>query len=107
MTRPAQWTASSHYQELTSFRSAFNSPDRPSAKRRLEEIASDYTRSAPKLTAWIKENLPQGFTGFSLPVAHQRARTGQQETPAPHAQRRTLSQRNVAAPIGQYAADQV
>lgn len=53
-------------------RTVFNSPDLPSARRRLKEIVADYAATAPKLAAWMEENLPQGFTIFSLPLAHQR-----------------------------------
>lgn len=53
-------------------RTVFNSPDLPSAQRRLKEIVADYATTAPKLAAWMEENLPQGFTIFSLPLAHQR-----------------------------------
>ena len=53
-------------------RSVFASPDRPSAERRLREIVTTYTPSAPKLAAWLEENLAQGFTVFALPQAHQR-----------------------------------
>lgn len=55
-----------------SIRTVFNSPDLPSAQRRLKEVVADYTASAPKLAAWMEENLPQGFTIFSLPLPHQR-----------------------------------
>lgn len=53
-------------------RSVFNCPDRASAERRLKEIVAPYAPGAPKLAAWMEENLPQGFTVFSLPAAHQR-----------------------------------
>jgi Transposase and inactivated derivatives len=53
-------------------RTVFNSPDLPSAQCRLKEVAADYAATAPKLAAWMEENLPQGFTIFSLPLAHQR-----------------------------------
>jgi putative transposase len=53
-------------------RTVFNSPDLPSAQRRLKEVAADYATTAPKLAAWMEENLPQGFTAFALPTAHQR-----------------------------------
>ncbi len=53
-------------------RSILNSPDLPAAELRLKKICSQYTKTAPKLAAWMEENLPQGFTVFSLPVAHQR-----------------------------------
>jgi transposase-like protein len=53
-------------------RSVFHSPDRPHAERRLREIVADYAPTAPKLAAWMEENLPQGFTVLTLPAAHQR-----------------------------------
>ena len=53
-------------------RSVFDSPDRASADRRLKEIVARYAVSAPKLAAWMEENLPQGLTIFSLPVGHQK-----------------------------------
>ena len=31
-----------------------------------------YAPSAPKLAAWMEENLPQGLTILSLPAAHQK-----------------------------------
>ena len=53
-------------------RSVFNSPDRPAAERRLKEVVARYAQSAPKLSAWMEANLPQGFSAFALPLAHQR-----------------------------------
>lgn len=53
-------------------RSVFNSPDRAHAERRLKEISASYQQSAPKLSAWMEENLPQGLAVFALPTAHQR-----------------------------------
>jgi transposase-like protein len=53
-------------------RSVFDNPDRPSAQRRLKEVVARYATSAPKLAAWMEENLPQGLTILSLPVAHQK-----------------------------------
>lgn len=53
-------------------RSVFDSPNRPAAELRLKEIVAHYAKSAPKLAAWMEENLPQGFSIFALPVAHQK-----------------------------------
>ena len=53
-------------------RSVFNCPNRPAAERRLQEIVSAYAVPAPQLSAWLENNLPQGFTVFALPPAHQR-----------------------------------
>ena len=52
-------------------RSVFDSPSRPAAEARLKEIVAHYANSAPKLAAWLEENLPQGLTVFGLPAAHQ------------------------------------
>ncbi|HVX56822.1 MAG TPA: IS256 family transposase [Candidatus Saccharimonadales bacterium] len=52
-------------------RTVFNSPDRPSAEARLKELVTQYASSAPKLATWLETNLPQGFTVFGLPPAHQ------------------------------------
>jgi putative transposase len=51
-------------------RSVFECSTRPAAEQRLKEIVTRYTKSAPKLARWMEENLPQGFTVFTLPAAH-------------------------------------
>jgi putative transposase len=53
-------------------RGVFDCPDRASAEGRLKDLVAHYALSAPKLAAWMEENLPQGFTVFALPPAHQR-----------------------------------
>jgi transposase-like protein len=53
-------------------RSVFDSPSRSAADQRLKEIVVHYRASAPKLAAWLEENLPQGLTVFALPGAHQK-----------------------------------
>lgn len=53
-------------------RSIFNSPDHASAQARLKSVVARYATQAPKLAAWMEENLPQGFTVFTLPTSHQR-----------------------------------
>ena len=53
-------------------RSVFESASGPAAEQRLKEIVTHYTKSAPKLATWLEENLPQGFTVFTLPAAHQK-----------------------------------
>ena len=52
--------------------SVFECTSRPAAEQRLKEIIAHYAKSAPKLVAWLEENLPQGFTVFTLPAAHQK-----------------------------------
>jgi len=53
-------------------RSIFDCPNHPAAAGRLKEIVTHYAKSAPKLVAWMEENLPQGFAVFALPVEHQK-----------------------------------
>jgi transposase-like protein len=53
-------------------RSVFEAPSRQAAEQRLKEIVAYYAKPAPKLAAWLEENLPQGFTVFALPAAHQK-----------------------------------
>ena len=59
-------------QVAADIRSVFNSADRPSAERRLKELVAASSTSAPKLAAWLEANLPEGFTVFAFPSAHQR-----------------------------------
>ena len=33
---------------------------------------TSYSVTAPKLAAWLEENLPQGFAVFAFPSSHQR-----------------------------------
>lgn len=53
-------------------RTVFNSPDATSAQRRLKDVVASYAESAPKLAAWMEENIPQGLAIFALPPAQQR-----------------------------------
>ncbi len=41
-------------------------------ERRLKELIASYSASAPKLASWLETALPEGFTVFALPAAHQR-----------------------------------
>jgi transposase-like protein len=53
-------------------RALFNAPDREEAQRLLGKAVEKYVASAPKLAAWMEENLPEGFSVFALPEAHRR-----------------------------------
>jgi len=55
-----------------SIRAIFNCPDRASAQLRLQETVARYAKSAPKLAAWMEENISQGFSVYAFPAAHQR-----------------------------------
>ena len=53
-------------------RAIFNAPSRSDAEALLKKAVEDYSKTAPKLATWMEENLPEGFTVFVLPTAHQR-----------------------------------
>ena len=53
-------------------RAVFNAPDREEAEHLLSKFIDRYRESAPKLTEWAEENIPQGFTVFGFPTTHRR-----------------------------------
>lgn len=48
-------------------RSIFNAPDIKEAQRFLTLTTSKYRKSAPQLSKWMEEAIPQGLTVFELP----------------------------------------
>lgn len=59
-------------QVAAEIRTIFNAPDRITAESYLGRTVPKYAKSAPKLAAWLETDLPEGFTVFSFPKAHQR-----------------------------------
>lgn len=59
-------------QVAADIRTVFNAPDRVTAESYLGRTVQKYAKSAPKLAAWLETDLPEGFTVFSFPKAHQR-----------------------------------
>lgn len=53
-------------------RTIFSAPDRATAEQYLARMVQKYLKSAAKLAMWMEANLPEGFTVFSFPKAHQR-----------------------------------
>ena len=53
-------------------RTIFNAPDRETAQTYLDKAVNKYSTLAPKLTDWMEVNIPEGFTVFAFPRAHQR-----------------------------------
>ena len=53
-------------------RSIFNTPDQETAEAFLKKAVEKYALLAPKLADWMEVNIPEGFTVFSFPRAHQR-----------------------------------
>jgi len=54
-------------------RSMFNAPDRKTAEEFLRAAIQKYAVSAPKLSAWMEDNLAEGFTVFAFPLEHRRS----------------------------------
>ena len=53
-------------------RSIFNAPNIDEADRLLKIISQKYEKEAPKLSEWMADNLPEGFTAFTFPTNHWR-----------------------------------
>ena len=51
-------------------RDIFNAPDQQEAERMLDRLVDRYQQTAPKLTEWAQENVPQGLTVFGLHQIH-------------------------------------
>lgn len=54
-------------------RAMFNASDRLVAEELLQKAIQKYSASAPRLSAWMEENLAEGFTVFDFPIEHRRA----------------------------------
>lgn len=59
-------------QVAADLRSIFNSQEHDEALHRLKLIVDKYRETAPKLAAWIEENIPEGLAVLSCPHAHRR-----------------------------------
>ena len=53
-------------------RAIFNAQDRAEADALLRRAVQKYTAMAPKLAAWLEENLPEGLAVFAFPEPHRR-----------------------------------
>ena len=49
-----------------------SAPNRDEARRLLDLAAERYRSKAPRLSSWMQENIPEGFTVFRLPYAMRR-----------------------------------
>jgi len=74
-----QQNASAHVPKIAmrrevarALKSIFNAPDHDEARRRLQLVVESYRKSAPKLAAWIDDNVAEGLTIFSFPEHHRR-----------------------------------
>jgi transposase-like protein len=53
-------------------RAIFNAPDRKTAEMYLQMTIQKYAETAPRLSAWMEENLTEGFAVFEFPLEHRR-----------------------------------
>lgn len=53
-------------------RAVWNAANRVEAERLLGLMVKKYAPDAPKLAAWLEENVPEGLTVFDFPVEHRR-----------------------------------
>jgi len=57
-------------QAAADIRAVFNAPDAIEADRLLSKAVASYEKSAPRLSTWMAENLPEGMTVFAFPAKH-------------------------------------
>ncbi len=53
-------------------REIWNAASLAKAETALVELVADYRDTAPKLAAWLEENVPEGLAAFTLPKHHRR-----------------------------------
>ena len=53
-------------------RSMFNATNKTRAEELLQEAIQKYAVSAPRLSAWLEDNLSEGFSVFDFPLEHRR-----------------------------------
>jgi putative transposase len=53
-------------------RTVWNAPNLDAAEAELKRLVAAHRPSAPKLAAWMENNVPEGLAVFKLPKAHQR-----------------------------------
>lgn len=53
-------------------RSIFNATNKTRAEELLQEAIQKYAVTAPRLSAWLEDNLSEGFSVFDFPLEHRR-----------------------------------
>jgi putative transposase len=57
---------------MDDLRSVFDAADERSAVEQLQRIVRKHQPTAPKLAAWLEENVPEGLAVFRLPPTHRK-----------------------------------
>jgi transposase-like protein len=61
---------------MADLRGVFDAADQDAAQEQLQRVVRKHQKSAPKLAAWLEENVPESLTVLRLPAIHrQRLRT--------------------------------
>jgi transposase-like protein len=55
---------------IDDLKSVLDSADEHTAREQLGRVVRKYQKSAPKLSEWMEENVPESFTVFRLPPTH-------------------------------------
>jgi len=53
-------------------RAVWNAPDQDAATEALQRLVRKYKDKAPKLAAWLEDNVPEGLAVFALPEHHRK-----------------------------------
>jgi putative transposase len=61
------------FEVAADIRSMFNAPDRKTAEEFLHAAIQKYAVTAPRLSAWMEDNIAEGFTVFDFPLEHRRS----------------------------------
>lgn len=56
----------------SALRAVFHAPNRVEAERLLAQAVQKYASSAPKLSRWLEDNVPEGLTVLDFPEKHRR-----------------------------------
>ena len=59
-------------QVAADIRAIFNAQDKAEADALLKRTVQKYAQTAPKLSAWLEESLPEGLTVLAFPEPHRR-----------------------------------
>jgi putative transposase len=57
---------------MDELRAAFDAADRTAADEQVKRMVRKYEKQAPKLAAWLEENVPESLNVFALPTAHRK-----------------------------------
>jgi transposase-like protein len=57
---------------MDDLRSVLDAADQAAAQEQLQRVVRKYQPTAPKLAAWIEENVPESLTVFRVPATHRR-----------------------------------